>query len=112
MTDAGSLDGVALVTGGTGGLGQAVVAELLEAGAQVVAPWLVEKEREGIEAALGDREGLTLVEANLLEDGAEVAVGAAKQAGRLAAVVNLVGGFAAGGRIHETAQDEFDKLLP
>ena len=42
----GRVEGVALVTGGTGGLGQAVVAELLDAGAQVVSPWLVERERE------------------------------------------------------------------
>ena len=111
MTEPGRLEGVALVTGGTGGLGQAVVAELLEAGAQVVAPWLVEAERDGIQKALGDREGLTLVEANLLEGGAEAAVAAAKEQGPLTALVNLVGGFAAGDRIHETGPETFDKML-
>ena len=107
----GRIEGVALVTGGTGGLGQAVVAELLDAGAQVVAPWLVRAERDGIEAALGDREGLTLVEANLLEGGAELAVGAAAERGELSAVVNLVGGFAAGGRVHETEPEQFERML-
>ena len=107
----GELGGVALVTGGTGGLGQAVVAELLDAGAQVVAPWLSEKERDGIEAALGDRDELTLVEANLLEGGADVAVAAAKERGQLTALVNLVGGFGAGERIHEADPGEFEKLM-
>jgi NAD(P)-dependent dehydrogenase (short-subunit alcohol dehydrogenase family) len=111
MTAAGAIEGVVLVTGGTGGLGRAVVAELLDAGAQVVAPWLVEKEREGIEAELGDRDGLTLVEANLLEDGAGAAVAAAKERGQLTALVNLVGGFGAGERIHETPPEEFEKLM-
>ncbi len=111
MTEPGGLEGVVLVTGGTGGLGQAVVSELLDAGAQVVAPWLVEREREGIEAALGDRDGLTLVEANLLEGGADAAVGAAKERGPLTALVNLVGGFAAGDRIHETQPEEFEKMM-
>jgi NAD(P)-dependent dehydrogenase (short-subunit alcohol dehydrogenase family) len=107
----GRIEGVALVTGGTGGLGQAVVAELLDAGAQVVAPWLVEAERDGIEAALGDREGLTLVEANLLKGGAEPAVRAAAERGELSTVVNLVGGFAAGGRVHETEPEQFERML-
>jgi NAD(P)-dependent dehydrogenase (short-subunit alcohol dehydrogenase family) len=111
MTEQGRIEGVALVTGGTGGLGQAVVSELLDAGAQVVTPWLVEKERKGIEEALGDRDGLTLVEANLLEGGAEAAVAAAKEKGRLTALVNLVGGFGAGDRIHETGPEAFEKLM-
>jgi NAD(P)-dependent dehydrogenase (short-subunit alcohol dehydrogenase family) len=111
MTDGAKLDGVALVTGGTGGLGKAVVAELLDAGAQVVTTWLVEAERESIEADLGDREGLTLVEANLLEDGGEVAAKAAAEVGRLTSLVNLVGGFWSGGRLHETAPAELDKQI-
>lgn len=111
MTEAAKVDGVAVVTGGTGGLGKAVVAELLDAGAQVVAPWLVERERESIESELGGRDGLTLVEANLLEGGADAAVAAAKERGELRALVNLVGGFAAGDRVHETPQEQFDKML-
>jgi len=111
MTDPGRIEGVALVTGGTGGLGQAVVAELLEAGAQVVTTWMVEREREAIGAALGEPEGLHLVEANLLEGGAEAAVTAAKEAGELRALVNLVGGFASGPRLHEAAPEELEKML-
>jgi NAD(P)-dependent dehydrogenase (short-subunit alcohol dehydrogenase family) len=109
MTEA-SVDGVALVTGGTGGLGKAVVEELLDAGAQVVTTWVVERERDAAEAAYGDRD-VTLVEANLLEDGAGVAVEAAAAEGPLKSVVNLVGGFAAGGRLHEDDAPSMDKML-
>ena len=111
MTEPGPLGGVAIVTGGTGGLGQAVVEELLDAGAQVVTTWLVEAEREAAEAAFGDREGLTLVEANLLEDGADTAVAAAIKLGPLTSLVNLVGGFAAGPRLHEAEPAELEKML-
>ena len=111
MTDPGRVDGVALVTGGTGGLGRAVVAELLDAGAQVVTTWMVEREREAIEAELGEREGLHLAEANLLEGGAEAAVSAATEAGELRALVNLVGGFASGPRLHEAPPEELEKML-
>jgi NAD(P)-dependent dehydrogenase (short-subunit alcohol dehydrogenase family) len=107
----GRVEGVAIVTGGTGGLGQAVVAELLDAGAQVVAPWLVEGERESIEESLGDRDGLHLVEANLLEGGAETVVAEAVKHGSLSSVVNLVGGFAAGGRVHEEGPEVMEKML-
>ncbi|MDP9135789.1 MAG: SDR family NAD(P)-dependent oxidoreductase [Actinomycetota bacterium] len=112
MTDPARIEGVALVTGGTGGLGQAVVAELLDAGAQVVTTWLLEREREGIEAALGDRDGLHLVEANLLQEGGpEAAVAAAAEVGPLTALVNLVGGFAAGKRLHEEPPEVMGKML-
>ncbi len=111
MTETGRIDGVAIVTGGTGGLGQSVVADLLDAGAQVVAPWLVERERDSIQQALGDREGLTLLEANLLEGGAEAVAEAAAQAGPLRTLVNLVGGFAAGERLHQTPPEDVEKML-
>ena len=38
----------ALVTGGTGGLGTAVVARLLDDGWRVVVPWVVERELEQV----------------------------------------------------------------
>jgi NAD(P)-dependent dehydrogenase (short-subunit alcohol dehydrogenase family) len=98
-----------LVAGGTGALGGAVVRELLAGGHPVTATWVVERERERIEAELGERDGLTLVEADLMEPAAvEAAVGAVEGLG---AVVNLVGGFAAGPRVHETDPDEWEKLL-
>lgn len=111
MTTPGRVEGVALVTGGTGGLGRAVVSELLDAGAAVVTTWLVDREREAIERELGDRDGLHLVEANLLEDEAQVAVDAAAEHGPLSTLVNLVGGFSQGGRWHEAPPEELERMI-
>ena len=99
----------ALVTGGTGGLGVAVVEHLLARGWRVVVPWLAEHELE----RLPPRDGLSLVEADLLDSGsvARVAGRAAADSKPLGAAVNLVGGFAQGGRIHETPVEDFERQL-
>lgn len=44
----------ALIAGGSGQLGQAVVARLLAGGERVCVPWLVEREAEGLRAAFPD----------------------------------------------------------
>lgn len=96
-------DGTAIVTGGTGGLGTAVVAALRADGWRVVVPWIEERERERIE----EGDGVELVQADLFDAGA--ARGVVQHAGPgLRAVVNLVGGFAMGGRVHETPLEEFE----
>jgi NAD(P)-dependent dehydrogenase (short-subunit alcohol dehydrogenase family) len=98
----------AIITGGTGGLGSAVVGRLLDDGWRVVVPWIVEGELERVPA----REGLELVQADLFDPGAVasvVALGAGSSEAPLRGVVNLVGGFAAGGRVHETPIEEFEK---
>src|SRR5579862_3853200 len=97
----------AIVTGGTGGLGSAVVARLLDDGWRVVVPWIVEDELSRVE----EREGLELVRADLFDPeavSAVVATGAQDAGAPLRGVVNLVGGFAMGGRVHETAIEEFE----
>ena len=98
----------AIVTGGTGGLGSAVVDRLLDDGWRVVVPWIVEAELERVPA----RDGLELVQADLFDPdvvASVVAAGAGEAAAPLRGVVNLVGGFAAGGRVHETAIEEFEQ---
>jgi NAD(P)-dependent dehydrogenase (short-subunit alcohol dehydrogenase family) len=95
-----------LVTGGTGGLGAAVVQRLLDDGQRVVVPWVVEAELERLEP----HDGLELLQADLFdpESVAEVVAVAVADAGApLHGLVNLVGGFAAGGRVHETPLEEF-----
>jgi NAD(P)-dependent dehydrogenase (short-subunit alcohol dehydrogenase family) len=97
----------ALVTGGTGGLGTAVLARLLDEGWRVVAPWIIEGELERVQR----RDGLELVRADLFDaDGVLAAVETATQVSSapLRGVVNLVGGYAAGGRVHETPLAEFE----
>jgi len=97
----------ALITGGTGGLGVAVVEEFLAAGWRVTVPWVAESERE----RLTERERLELVRADLFEP-AEVSEAVARAAGEpeapLRAVVNLVGGYAAGARVHEAPLEDFE----
>jgi NAD(P)-dependent dehydrogenase (short-subunit alcohol dehydrogenase family) len=106
------LEGSVLVTGGTGGLGTAVVGELLDAGARVVATWIVPEQRDRVEEELGSRELLELLEADVSTDeGAAAAVGAATGQPPLAAVVNLVGGYAGGGPIHEAPADEMARMV-
>jgi NAD(P)-dependent dehydrogenase (short-subunit alcohol dehydrogenase family) len=94
-----------LVAGGTGALGTAVVKELVARGHPVAATWILEHERARLEGL--DR--VELIEADLFDAAqAEAAVAAV---GELDAVVNLVGGYAASGRVHETDPDEFDRLM-
>ncbi len=102
--------GSALITGGTGGLGRAVVEAFLDGGWRVVVPVFDEAERERV----GEHERLVLEAADLSEPDAAAAVAqvAAGDAGApLGAVVNLVGGFAAGGRVHETPVADFEAQL-
>jgi NAD(P)-dependent dehydrogenase (short-subunit alcohol dehydrogenase family) len=98
----------AIVTGGTGGLGSAVVAWLLDDGWRVVVPWIVESELERV----SERDGLELVQADLFDPDAVAAVvdlASGDAAAPLRGVVNLVGGFAMGKRVHETPIEEFEK---
>jgi NAD(P)-dependent dehydrogenase (short-subunit alcohol dehydrogenase family) len=98
-----------LVAGGTGALGGAVLRELLDAGHPVTATWVVERERDRVLGDLGEPEALSLVQADLMDPDA---VGTAVESvDGLGAVVNLVGGFSSGPRVHETDPDEWEKLL-
>jgi len=101
------MDRTALITGGTGGLGTAVVERFLADGWRVVVPWIREKDLE----RLPPRDGLELVQADLFDaDSVAGVVGTAggESGAPLRALVNLVGGFAAPGRVHETPIDEFE----
>ncbi|MGH2762702.1 MAG: SDR family NAD(P)-dependent oxidoreductase [Thermoleophilaceae bacterium] len=93
-----------LVAGGTGFLGSAVVRELVASGYAVTATWVVEGERERLVS-----EPVELIEADLFDpEAAEAAVASVPE---LEAVVNLVGGFADGPRVHETDPKEFERLM-
>jgi NAD(P)-dependent dehydrogenase (short-subunit alcohol dehydrogenase family) len=93
-----------VISGGTGGLGSAVTQAMLDAGWHVVVPYVDEHELERVPK----RERLELIEADLFEAAATEAV-IARAPGRLRALVNLVGGFEAAGRVHETAIEDFER---
>lgn len=99
-----------LITGGTGGLGRAVVDRFLAAGWRVVAPVRALSTMD----EPGQHEKLELVEADLFDADSVRAVaerGAADPDRPLRAVANLVGGFAMGDKVHQTPVEEFEKQL-
>jgi NAD(P)-dependent dehydrogenase (short-subunit alcohol dehydrogenase family) len=95
-----------LITGGTGGLGAAVTRRFLRDGWRVVVPWVAERELERVQ----EHERLALVKADLF-DPAAVAHAVEVAGTDLRAVVNLVGGFAQHGRVHETPIETFEEQL-
>jgi NAD(P)-dependent dehydrogenase (short-subunit alcohol dehydrogenase family) len=100
----------AIVTGGTGGLGVAVTRRFLEASWRTVVPWYDERELDRLDS----HPLLTLVQADLFDPASATAAAETAAADRqrpLTAVVNLVGGFAMGGRIHQTPVETFEEQL-
>ncbi|HYI36040.1 MAG TPA: SDR family NAD(P)-dependent oxidoreductase [Thermoleophilaceae bacterium] len=87
-----------LVAGGTGGLGGAVVRELLHAGYDVT-----------VADRRGDApEGAAMVEADLLDPAAAAA--AVGGVAELEGVVNLIGGFGMGPKVEAAELEEFERL--
>jgi NAD(P)-dependent dehydrogenase (short-subunit alcohol dehydrogenase family) len=93
-----------VISGGTGGLGTVVTQTMLEAGWSVVVPYKDQREL----AHVKPHERLELVEADLFDQQAATAV-IAKAGGKLGALVNLVGGFSAADRVHETPIEDFER---
>jgi len=100
------MERTAIVTGGTGGLGAAVTRTLIDDGWRVVVPWYDEREL----ARVDENERLDLVQADLTDPGSAAEV-VARAGDGLGALVNLVGGFAQGERVHETPVDDFERLM-
>src|SRR5262245_49532872 len=100
------LDGrVAVVTGGTGALGQAVTLRLLADGAIVAVPYVVEDERARLtqRVAAADRQRLIVQPADVIDVKAMTAFaeGIAAARGKIDILVAGVGGFT-GGSLLET----------
>jgi NAD(P)-dependent dehydrogenase (short-subunit alcohol dehydrogenase family) len=105
---------VALVAGGTGGLGKAVSLAFLEEGATVIATYRTQSELDSLRAAAGARasrlEGRSVDLANGVAVEQMVASIVAKH-GRIDALVNAVGGYEAGAKLWETEPKTFERMF-
>lgn len=95
----------AIVTGGSGALGQAITLKLLADGLSVSVPWIVDKERERLESRLpaNTRARVLIEKCDVLDPDAFAALVARTEQtlGPPAVLVTVVGGFA-GGALVET----------
>ena len=115
MTAPGPLAGrVAIITGGTGALGQAVTLRFLADGATVAVPYAVSAERDRLHqrvaAADRDRLGMEAVDVGDLAAMTAFAVSAAAARGKIDVLVAGVGGFA-GGSLLETDAEIWQRML-
>jgi len=105
---------VALVTGGTGALGTAITRRFLADGAIVWVPWIVQAERERLEASVdaAARARLLLERCDVADDAAMAALAARAlgRHGRIDVLVTAVGGFAMGGLV-DTDRATWDAQL-
>lgn len=100
----------AIVTGGTGGLGSAVTEYLLVRGWRLVVPWYAEAELDRVPT----HPDLELVHADLSDERdveAVVELATKDEQRPLFGIVNLVGGFVSGHRVHETPIEVLDAQL-
>jgi|HigsolmetaAR206D_1030411.scaffolds.fasta_scaffold00513_14 NAD(P)-dependent dehydrogenase (short-subunit alcohol dehydrogenase family) len=115
-------DRTVLITGGTGGLGRAVTAAFQEAGWRIVVPVRPAGVAGTADAArpaeVADAPAAGANPVRVVADLTDpdqvapvVATAAADPGAPLRAVVNLVGGYAAGGRIHETPLADFERMI-
>ena len=105
---------VALVAGGTGGLGREVSLAFLEEDAKVVVTYRREEQFAALKRAAGGRGGS--LEGYLVDVTDETAVGqlvdgALARHGRLDALVNTVGGYVGGVTLWELETKVFDRML-
>jgi NAD(P)-dependent dehydrogenase (short-subunit alcohol dehydrogenase family) len=105
---------VALVTGGSGALGQAVTKRLLADGAVVCVPWVVENERARLEASVEApaRARLMVERCDVADDAAMAALvtRTLERHRRIDVLVAGVGGFAMGGLV-DTDRATWDAQL-
>ncbi len=103
-----------LITGGTGGLGRAVVAHFLRKGDRVVVPWHSEAEVDGLNVFL-DEAGIDarpeMLQADMTSpEGIDAAINLANRDGGFRNAILLVGGFSMG-PIDKTDPNDWDRLV-
>jgi NAD(P)-dependent dehydrogenase (short-subunit alcohol dehydrogenase family) len=104
---------VALITGGTGGLGRAVTLALLHEGASVIATYIRKQEADALKDAVGSNAHLELLPLDAADEAACRALvdGVTARHGRLDFLVNTIGGFAGGKPLWETDPKTYQLML-
>ncbi len=103
----------AIVTGGTGALGRAVVKRLLAAGSRVAVSYRRAEEWRSLQQEAGPDAPLFPFEAELADAGraADFVARASEKLGALDAVALVAGGWAGGKPFHEAPADEWTRML-
>ena len=106
-------DKVALVTGGTGGLGRAVTLAFLHEGASVIASYIKKEEADALRDAVGPHAHLELLPLDATNEAEcrSFIDGITARYGRLDILVNTIGGYAAGKPMWETDAKTFQLML-
>jgi NAD(P)-dependent dehydrogenase (short-subunit alcohol dehydrogenase family) len=105
---------VALVTGGTGGLGRAVTLALLHEGASVIATYIKKDEADALKDAIGPTKSpLELLPLDATDESACRALvdGITARHGHLDILVNAVGGYTGGKTVWETDPKTYQLML-
>jgi len=104
---------VALVTGGTGGLGRAVTLALLHESASVIATYIKKDEADALRDAVGTHAHLELLPLDATDESACRALvdGITARHGHLDILVNAIGGYAGGKTVWETDPKTYQLML-
>jgi NAD(P)-dependent dehydrogenase (short-subunit alcohol dehydrogenase family) len=104
---------VALITGGTGGLGRAVTLAFLHEGASVIASYIKKDEADALRDAVGPHAHLELLPLDATNEAEcrSFVDGITARHGCLDILVNTIGGYAAGKPMWETDAKTFQFML-
>ena len=105
---------VAVVAGGTGGLGKAVTLAFLNARAKVAVTYVKEEELAALHSSAGDTAAsLTAYKVDVTDDSSvrEAVTNIATAHGTIDVLVNTVGGYAGGLKLWETDPRVFSQML-
>ena len=106
-------DQIALITGGTGGLGRAVTLSFLHEGASVIATYIKKDEADALRDSVGPNAHLELLPLDATDETACRALvdGILARYGRLDVLVNAIGGYAGGQALWETSPRTYQLML-
>src|SRR5579884_92286 len=104
---------VALITGGTGGLGRAVTLAFLHEGASVIATYIKKDEADALKDAVGPNALLEILPLDATDEAACRALvdGITARHGRIDILVNTIGGFAGGKTLWETDPKTYQLMM-